>query len=253
VATHLFLSPHLDDAVLSAGGVVDALVRSGARVVVATFCTADPPESAPLGALAHELHARWGNPREPYAARRREDETACASLGAETRHLGLLDAIYRGEYRTFEELFGPIPAWDRGFEGLVARAMDDLVRELAPDALYAPLAIGANVDHRHVRAAARRIASALYYEDQPYSAGSYGARSADAIANATVGMHPETRAIDLPRKSAAIRAYASQLEELFGRDLAGLGALEAYARALAPGGAERLWTIGPGAAPGRTT
>jgi LmbE family N-acetylglucosaminyl deacetylase len=236
VGAHLFLSPHLDDAVLSAGGVIDALARAGERVVVATFCTADPPPDA-LGALARDLHARWGNPREPYAARRREDLEACTLLGAEARHLGLLDAIYRGTYSSFADLFGPLPDADLPFRALVATALARVLGEVAPHCVYAPLAVGRNVDHQHVHEAARTIAGPelFFYEDQPYSTGTYGSADsvAEALARSGVRVEPDARAIDFGRKKEAIRRYASQLEELFGADLAGLDAL--------PTGVERLW------------
>jgi LmbE family N-acetylglucosaminyl deacetylase len=249
MTTHLFLSPHLDDAVLSAGGAIDALVRARQRVVVASFCTGDPPDGVEPTPLARELHARWGDSPAPYAARRREDVEACAALGAETRHVGLLDAIYRrrgGEYRTRGELFGPIPAWDSAFHVEIAAQVETLVRDLAPTAMYVPLAVGRNVDHQHVLAAVGRAGGAelFLYEDQPYSAGIYGAHSADPVADARAAcglrLVPETRAIDLGVKIAAVRRYQSQLEELFGPDLAGLEALSAYARALS---GERLWRV----------
>jgi LmbE family N-acetylglucosaminyl deacetylase len=236
---HLFLSPHLDDAVLSTGGIVDAVVRTGERAVVATFCTADPPEN--LDAIARDLHARWGNPPDPYGDRRREDAAACALLGAEERHLGLRDAIYRGRFGAFTELFGPIPERDRPFGAVVVAALEHVVRELAPVAIYAPLAVGLHVDHQHVLAAAKgllRGAPLFFYEDQPYSSGIYGRADTVERALTRVGVPvvAEPRPIDLSRKMAAIRCYKSQLDELFGADLAGLEALASYA-----GATERVW------------
>jgi LmbE family N-acetylglucosaminyl deacetylase len=232
------LSPHLDDAVLSTGGIVDAVVRAGERAVVATFCTADPPDD--LDPIARDLHARWGNPPDPYGDRRREDEAACALLGAEARHLGLHDAIYRRHYGAFTELFAPIPERDSAFGTIVAAALERVVEQLTPVAIYAPLAVGLHVDHQHVLGAARRLRDAplFYYEDQPYSSGIYGRDDTveRALARVVVPLVQEPRPIDLPRKMAAIRCYKSQLDELFGADLAGLEALASYA-----GATERVW------------
>ncbi|MHA1303522.1 MAG: PIG-L deacetylase family protein [Candidatus Heimdallarchaeaceae archaeon] len=39
---HIFLSPHLDDAVASCGGLIAKLVEQGNKVIVATFFTKSP-------------------------------------------------------------------------------------------------------------------------------------------------------------------------------------------------------------------
>ncbi len=256
--TDLFVSPHLDDAVLSAGGVIAARVREGVRVVVASLCTADPPAGRELGALARRFHSAWGSDA-PSRERREEDARACARLGAEPRHLGLLDAIYRGEpdgpdgYRSVEALFAEPAGWDGEFTERATAELRGLAAELRPARIYGPLAAGSNVDHRHALRALERLHRGLgaplwLYEDQPYTAGSPslpgGAQGLrDALERCALRLEPELHAIDLAAKSAAIRCYGSQLAEIFGPDLAGLAALEAYHRALRPGGApaERLW------------
>jgi len=39
----IYLSPHLDDAVLSCGGIIWQQVQSGHQVEIWTICAADPP------------------------------------------------------------------------------------------------------------------------------------------------------------------------------------------------------------------
>lgn len=258
MATYLYVSPHLDDAVLSVGGLIAAQRVAGDRVVIATICTADPATTGILSPLAIDLHRQWGNPSAPYEVRRQEDVAACHALGgAEHRHLGLPDAIYRGEpdrcgyrYETFEGLFAPIPIWDRAFGNRVAAAIDCLAKKLEPQTVLGPLGVGANVDHLHVRDAVLRIASAPsvgLYEEQPYSTGRYPALVVDPVSVATqacrVPLRPKTHLIQWARKQNAIQCYRSQLTPLFGPTLAGLAALEDYSRTL--GGSrvpmERVW------------
>ena len=74
-------------------------VEGGGRVVVVTFCTADPPPG-PLSEFAQGLHERW-RPDSPapaaevVAVRRREDLAALDGLGAQAVHLDIPDCIYR--------------------------------------------------------------------------------------------------------------------------------------------------------------
>jgi len=55
----VFLSPHLDDAVLSCGGFIFELIQKGERVEICTICAGDPPPGE-LSPLAEMLHQRWG-------------------------------------------------------------------------------------------------------------------------------------------------------------------------------------------------
>jgi LmbE family N-acetylglucosaminyl deacetylase len=56
----LILSPHLDDAVLSAGGLMDRAVKDGAHVVAATIFTGDADLQGEPSPLVRELHEWWG-------------------------------------------------------------------------------------------------------------------------------------------------------------------------------------------------
>lgn len=258
IATHLYLSPHLDDAVLSVGGLIAAQLTAGDRVVIATLCTADPATDEIFSPLAIDLHRQWGNLVRPYEGRRHEDIAACRALGgAEARHLGMPDAIYRGQsdlhgyrYETLDELFEPIPFWDQAFTGPVAAAVDRLVSELEPMTVYAPLGVGANVDHLHVRNAALRVADTrpiCLYEDQPYSTGRFPVVMADpvgvAVRACAIPLRPVTHRIPWATKCDAIKCYESQLTPIFGPERAGLAALELYSRTLdaSKGPMERVW------------
>ncbi len=101
----LYLSPHLDDAALSCGGLIWEQAQSGEEVSLWTICAGDPP-SGPLSPFAESVHARWGTGREASAARRAEDIRSCAILGAAFHHLSIPDCIYRRSPKTGEVLYG---------------------------------------------------------------------------------------------------------------------------------------------------
>ncbi len=107
-----------------------------------------------------------------WAARRREDETATARLGATARWLGLLDAPFRDpHYRDFETLTGPTTTRDAVSVDRLRETLHAHEHALRPAVVHVPLAVGDHVDHQLVHAAADVLdARCLYYEDQPYAA-----------------------------------------------------------------------------------
>lgn len=168
----VYLSPHLDDVVLSAGGLVWTQRAAGVAVEVWTICAGDVP-AGPLSPFAQSLHERWGTGRDAVARRRAEDESACRELGALPVHLDIPDCIYRradsGEplYPQGGDIFGNLHP---GEQALVEHLATLLMSRLPADAvLVVPLALGGHVDHRLTRAAAERLGRPLwYYADYPY-------------------------------------------------------------------------------------
>jgi LmbE family N-acetylglucosaminyl deacetylase len=246
VALQLFVSRHLDDVVLSAGGLVHAHVQAGHQVLVASLCTQDPPGAALRSPLAAQFHEKWGHAELAYEERRLEDRSACAALGARGVHLDLPDAIYRGssgrgQYASAEALFADVPAWDEDFSQRAAHALELLIQERRPSAIFGPLAAGRHVDHQHVLRSLWLLRERLdvplaLYEDQPYAAGLYPRRTRDAVSRAIdvcpFAVESRLHVVDFASKRAAIQCYESQLEDLFGPDQARLAELETYGRTL---------------------
>lgn len=209
MTTILAVSPHLDDAVFSAGGLLRRLARHGCRVVVATVFTGNVAQ--PRGfALACQLDKGLGPDIDYMALRRAEDETACAVLGAEHRHLPLLEAPHRG-YDNAKALFAEVRADDHA--GLAVREqLESMLAELQPDWLAGPQAIGGHVDHLIVRDAVAALAPAgtLWWEDWPYVL-----RDPVSAAGKRSAWLPLGRSARVD-KFRACSAYASQLGYQFG-------------------------------------
>jgi LmbE family N-acetylglucosaminyl deacetylase len=181
VCVHLYISPHLDDAVLSCGGRMWRQTQAGERVLVVTIFAGAPASDLPLSPFARALHALWGL-ADPVAARREEDAAALARLGAEGVYWPYVDCIYRQAadgrliYDSEEALFGEVHPADGGLIAELAGRLRTLVAEQAV-AIYAPLAVGRHVDHQIVRRAVEGLEGMTYYEDYPY-AGKPGALEA---------------------------------------------------------------------------
>jgi len=258
---HIFLSPHLDDAVFSCGGTIAALVAAGEAVSVVTMTTASPrldrlPESA------RELHSLWGLPDDVVAARRGEDRAAADLLGFVPIHLEFLDAIYRTDrrgrflYPTRDSLF-PKDRWRR--EGELVAALAARITSLLEASsgeqptVYAPLALGHHVDHLLLRQAVRKAGlNPVWYEDFPYlgsepslSSGHAPAalrRVARVVGGRCLGLCPHLVPFDPAERVRAMRAYQSQLGSVFGSDEKMVGDVERLFLRTADGRpAERLW------------
>lgn len=167
----IYLSPHLDDAVLSAGGLIYDQTQAGDSVEIWTFMCGYSPEDE-FSSFAEQLHKQWGfsSAEETVRKRRIEDENAAAILGATTRHFDFLDCVYRrgsnGEWLYPEIAVPPHKADDN----LPAQIADTISARLQPDdVLVCQLAVGSHVDHVLVRRAAELLGKSLRYDiDVPY-------------------------------------------------------------------------------------
>ena len=240
---YVFLSPHLDDAVLSCGGMIYQLAQAGEAVQVITVFAGDPPPG-PLTAFAQSLHERW---QAAPADRRAEDDEALSLLGAQAIHWPYADAVYRRHamtgdalYDSEESIFGAVVEADAS---TMESIRDGLGRIDLSARLIVPLGAGHHVDHQIVRAAAESVGRGLIcYEDYPYTETP---EKLDVMLNAgswTPELVPLTVNV-IKTKAAAIFAYRSQMSTFF----KSAGEMEQRVRAYAElaggqaGPAERLW------------
>ncbi|PRY13898.1 PIG-L deacetylase family protein [Kineococcus rhizosphaerae] len=228
----LAVSPHLDDAVFSAGGLLTGLAAAGAEVVVLTVFTGSVAD--PTGfALACQTDKGLPEDADYMALRRAEDDAATAVLGVGGVHLPLLEAPHRG-YHSAAALFGPVAAGDEGCPDAVGRALAaflDARPTGAVDLLLGPQALGDHVDHRHVRTAVDALARdrglpLARWADTPY------VLRAGADTPAGDPRYPTEEELDA--KVEACAAYATQLGFQFDGTAAMVRALRALPETFDP-------------------
>ncbi len=213
----IYLSPHLDDAILSAGGLIWEQTHTGIPVEIWTICAGNPP-SEELSEMAAKLHQKWGgdSPLDTVRLRRAEDQNAARRVGAATLHLPIPDCIYRrsktGSLYYPDEVFtAPNPAEQALVEQIRAMLAERLTRH---DTVVCPLTIGGHIDHRITRAAAEQLGRPLwYYADIPYLIDHPA-----ELPSAASGLSPKnffTSQQGLSAWQEAIAVYASQLSGLF--------------------------------------
>ncbi len=239
----IYLSPHLDDAILSCGGQIYQLSAAGGSTLIVTIMAGDAPAEG-LSEFARGLHQRWQLAAGASAQRRREDRAACRVVGADHHHLDLLDCIYRQEpgsgaalYDSEEALFGRLHPAERALAQELARTFDRLPDS---DRILAPLTAGNHVDHQLTRLAAEiwRGASLTYYEEYPYArsprAMPAGIDQTERWRASVIKLSEEA----LAARIEAIACYKSQLSTFF-RDREDLiQSVSGYVRHV---GGERLW------------
>ncbi len=242
--THVFFQPHFDDAALSCGGTIALQVAMGQHVLVMTVFGGSPPAGgAPLSSFARQLLQRDGlgaDPAEAVRRRREEDAAAIGALGADVLWHDIPEAIYRGSpayYATNEALFGAIHPADLALDDQIARLLGEIHQRAPLAALYAPLGVGAHVDHQLVCSAADRLAqqkvNVKFFEDFPYVTvpGALTARQQQL----GIPMEPELVEIShqpFQQKEAALLQYRSQIPTLFGSEEALREKERAYSSAI---------------------
>lgn len=212
----IYVSPHLDDAALSAGGFLYEQARAGIPVEIWTVVCGFPPPGD-LTPLAQVQHYVWGTgtAEETVKLRRVEDLGAARIIGAKTVHFDIPDCIYR-RGPDGEPLYLDIYVRPHAAE---AHLPDQIAQMIAPrlrpdDQVICQLGVGDHVDHILVRQAAERLDRRLWYAaDLPYLFKGPG-ELAPLVAGMEESLYTITEA-GLRAWVEAVLAYESQLSSLF--------------------------------------
>jgi LmbE family N-acetylglucosaminyl deacetylase len=212
----IYISPHLDDTVLSAGGLIYDQVQAGMDVEIWTIFCGFPPANQ-LSPFAQIVHEKWGimDTDELVKARRAEDTHAAGILGAKVVHFDFLDCIYRRDKNgdwTYTDVFIPPHEDDDGLPAQIAEAIS--ARLNPDDELVCQLALGAHLDHTLTRRGVELLGRPLTYDvDIPYLFN-----FPEDFALKTAEMKENTQRITeagLRLWGDAILAYTSQFGTLF--------------------------------------
>ena len=213
---YIYISPHLDDAALSAGGWIYEQTQLGNLVEIWTMMCGFPPTKE-LSPYAQFMHNQWGmeSAKEVVSGRRQEDINAAKILGATVHHFDFLDCIYRRDKNgnwIYSDIFVEPDSQE---DDLPKQIADEISKRLKPtDKLVCQFGIGKHVDHVTVRRAAELLGKPLLYvADIPYLF-----KSPEQLNPNTAGMKEN---VDLVSETGirlwqeAVLAYESQVGMLF--------------------------------------
>lgn len=212
----IYLSPHLDDAALSAGGLIYDQTNSGLPVEIWTFMCGFPPEDEELSLWAQVNHKVWGfsTAEEAIQARRLEDLRAANILGAKAVHFDFLDCLYRrgrdGAW-LYDDITLPPHKDDEGMPAQIAQVISSRITR--DDVLVCQLSVGSHVDHVIVRQAVELLGRPLVYDiDIPYLI-----YKPEELAPKSAGMREKVHAVTEAGQRSwqeAVLAYESQISTL---------------------------------------
>ena len=243
----IYISPHLDDAILSAGGLIYEQARIGSEIEIWTLICGFPNDEN-LSPIAQTLHSQWGfhSAEETVRVRREEDHRAAEIAGARAVHFDFPDCVYRrgpgGEW-LYNDTFAP-PHADEA--DLFARITSALAERLEHgDKLVCPLAIGGHVDHVITRSVVEALVLSegerlgvqlWFYADIPYLLNNSSAL--DPIERTMQANSQRVSSEGLPAWQEGVAAYASQIPVEFESQKKMRKAIAKYGRK-----GVRLWNL----------
>ena len=241
-APWLVLSPHLDDAVLSCGALLEAQAQKR-TIVVATVFTEEGSPPHTRAARSFLSQCCITDAGELFEARKAEDRAVLAAMGVQYLHLGEVDALFRKReplrhrrpflkqglvdkvwsklppelthryptYR-FDIALGRVAPGDQALIGKLRDKVAGLMASTQAELLFCPVGVGRHVDHLITReAAAGHPDNVVLYSDFPYNV----ATPPDAALLERQGYRSWTWEAGAASKLSRIREYATQADALF--------------------------------------
>jgi LmbE family N-acetylglucosaminyl deacetylase len=228
----LFLSPHLDDAVLSCGALMEA-EAAHRQVLVATLFTNSTAAPHTRAARSFLRQCDAADADTLFDARRSEDIAVLRDMGVDFLHLGAPDALFRRRNavsalarlgRALPELVHRYPTYrfdislgriSRGDSELIDTLRSKvaaLIAESNAELIFCPVGVGRHVDHLITRRLGEDYPDqVVYYSDFPYNVAAEPDRSFIRRKN----LHPWEWHAGTETKHGRIRQYATQADALF--------------------------------------
>lgn len=174
IKEYVFISPHLDDAILSAGNLITKLRSSGNKVKVVTVFTKASEKPYSLNAQIHLKNSGYTNAIRLFKDRQKEDIKAIKAIGAKYEHLNFTDAAFRRDidgnfiYDSEMQFSGNVSDKDRDLEKKIKSKLQTIIKS-KNIVFMAPLGIGRHVDHCIIRRVVEAInVKSIFWQDYPY-------------------------------------------------------------------------------------
>jgi LmbE family N-acetylglucosaminyl deacetylase len=255
----VFVSPHMDDVVLSCGGTIHCLNRLKVPVEIITTFAGSP--TGKLSPLAKWMHSAWKLPYNAPVYRREEDRHATAILGARPTYLPFHDSIYRRHpqgqqllYTSKAHIFSGDWGQEPSLLSALAKELQCQLMERSWELLFGPLGVGGHVDHLLIRAAVESAFTSsqrekiVFYEDFPYvqNPGALDVALTQFEMSPVYHLVVRLKEEDVKAKERAVRFYVSQSKEVAGEIGISIDEMREYAALVgeteAASFGERYWS-----------
>lgn len=250
---HVFLSPHIDDAIGSCGGMIAKYATYQQPVHIVNIFSGHA--SPPFSDFAKKLHKVWGNPINVTQTRRAEEAAATKRINAVVHFGAALDAIYRRDhagnwfYPLEQDLFDKPNENDKNDQ--IRECLNRLksILSIADFRIYAPLGIGNHVDHQIAFNCGLELIKegypVFFYEDFPYARNDLIYQERKCKLAEWISYDVEIGENDLHAKIVAYSCYHSQMKFLFSNEIEMIFAVKKFAETQAGHNmklVEKLWT-----------
>lgn len=225
----IFFSPHLDDAILSASGLMNLLLKRKKRILVVTLFSSGNDTTFSESALLFLKNS--GQSKKSsflFKNRRNEDIRATKKIGINHKHFSFVDALFRKNssnrniYQNFDQIFSGKVSNDDKL--LVTEIEKKILFEIQPVLskkclIFAPLGVGTHVDHILTNQIIRSMFKDVqYWQDVPYD--SEYLKVIKRLSNLEdENYHFKKNVIDISNfskiKLTAVEYYKSQIEGLY--------------------------------------
>ena len=225
----VFISPHLDDAILSAGDLLYYLSQKKANVRIVNVFTMGEGGMYTISAKRHLAKCGFNNAIDLYKERIDEDGRVFDYLGFEVINLGFTDALYRKKrnvrpfvYLNIPELCHLYPfkvvgvGVSKGDE-VLENELGECIRKLDLEecVVLCPIGFGGHVDHILTREACTKMFShAIYWRDISYS----GKNGELTEFTKRVGIKRKVFIKNTQKKIELIKYYRTQVKEMFKKE-----------------------------------
>ena len=231
---HVFVSPHMDDAVFSAGELILSLVAKKKKVLVVTVFTEFGDGPISWDARRYLYCSGFWSLTKFSKARKQEDIRVMIKLGVDYLHLGFIDGGFRlrksvGFLKNLSAYIGlgpkfiyPFHTKKSLFSGIVSNYDKVLLRKIysklekivkSNDILYGPICVGNHADHLVVREVSSSFKNKKYFwVDQPYIIEEGGEKQLKSF---KISYKKSLSVRKVIRKMEVVRYYKSQVKCLY--------------------------------------
>jgi len=210
---YYFISPHLDDAVLSAGGLITYLKDKGKVKIITIFTKTSAKISKPIKEFVRSCN--HSNSKDLFREREKEDKKLCHYLKIGYLHLGFSDALWRDGYDSMKDIFEAkinSTKKEEDLEKSIIKKLKKIIKNTKNTTIFAPLSIGNHIDHRIVNKICREnYTNVIYWEDYPYNLKS--SLSEELVKKNSLLYFEFNKNLDT--KDNLIKFYKSQIPTLF--------------------------------------
>lgn len=223
----VFVSPHLDDAIFSAGGLIDKINKRRKKITILnTFTKASKPPYT-ISIKKFLKSCGYVSADDLFKARIKEDLVAARMVKAKVINLGFTDALWRqkGTRWILPELNYVYPIFRLSIakghiskhDNIVIKKLEKKIKQSISQrkgtVIFAPLAIGNHTDHLIVRnIISKSFKDVIYWEDYPY----VKTGKADKNFIKIKGLKKVSVFVNRNIKNNLVNTYKSQVKAIFG-------------------------------------